>query len=160
MSYLTGFSRCCRGRDAGAYHHPFFLRGRKSLAKSIVRTKIKGSGHKTMKLHELDPDFYSMPPLSEDGTEMSFDGSTHSSPSVSSMASAPFLEELRINNVSPISQSSHQDQDNSSLTSELSRQPSLSYSDGRGSSLDETNFINELAMGCSILCQLRRDSSV
>ena len=59
-----GFSRCQRGPDAGAYHHPYFLRGDQSLAKKIVRTKIKGCGHKTMKFTDSEPDFYSMAPLS------------------------------------------------------------------------------------------------
>jgi hypothetical protein len=64
---MIGFSRCCRGPDAGAYYHPHFLRGKRMLTRHILRTKIKGCGNKTtIKRQDSDPDFYAMAPLEED----------------------------------------------------------------------------------------------
>mmetsp|Transcript_20940 Transcript_20940/g.36037 ORF Transcript_20940/g.36037 Transcript_20940/m.36037 type:complete len:281 (+) Transcript_20940:173-1015(+) len=181
---LYGFSRCCRGRDAGAYHHPFFLRGRQCLLRNIVRTKIKGNGHKTMKLHEADPDFHAMAPLDENGQEMSSDEFSRSAPSpeqsavvapsavmslpvtqprvtqprrVSQPASLPGpsspspslpSEDLRLHNVSPSSELSYHSSTNEVASSSIVHD------------LNESIFIHELAMGCTILCQLRKDTSM
>eukprot|EP00571_Detonula_confervacea_P002573 CAMPEP_0172320548 /NCGR_PEP_ID=MMETSP1058-20130122/40770_1 /TAXON_ID=83371 /ORGANISM="Detonula confervacea, Strain CCMP 353" /LENGTH=267 /DNA_ID=CAMNT_0013035835 /DNA_START=150 /DNA_END=953 /DNA_ORIENTATION=- len=163
---LYGFSRCCRGRDAGAYHHPCFLRGKQPLAKNIVRTKIKGNGHKTMKLHEGEPDFHAMVPLTDDNQES--DGSSISSassleqPTVTASSvgcglhasSPPPLSILSNNflNTNTVSPSSI-------TTTELSRGTSLSEKVGNSSSfandLNQSIFIHELALGCTILCQLK-----
>lgn len=165
---LYGFSRCCRGRDAGAYHHPYFLRGQQPLAKNIVRTKIKGNGHKTMKLHGVEPDFHAMVPLIDDNQES--DGSSISSapslePTVTASpvgfglnaSSSPppsLLSDifLSINNVSP----------SPSTMTELSCETSLNEQLGSSScfanELNQSIFIHELAMGCTILCQLKATS--
>mmetsp|Transcript_414 Transcript_414/g.913 ORF Transcript_414/g.913 Transcript_414/m.913 type:complete len:257 (+) Transcript_414:148-918(+) len=161
---LYGFSRCCRGRDAGAYHHPFFLRARPSVAKNIVRTKIKGNGHKTMKLHEVDPDFHAMAPL-DDGQESSSDGSSSSAPSLEQpTVAAPSAGFSLPGPISPSPSLSSEDFpiNNESSSSELSRQSSLSEEGGSSfvNCLNESIFIHELAMGCTILCQLRKDTNV
>jgi hypothetical protein len=57
---LYGFARLTRGKDAGAYYHELFLRGKANLAKRMKRTKIKGTKFKAASSPESEPDFYSM----------------------------------------------------------------------------------------------------
>jgi hypothetical protein len=55
---LYGFSRFAHGRDKGAYHHPCFVRGKRSLVRGMIRRKIKGTKvRRTMRPSE-EPDFY------------------------------------------------------------------------------------------------------
>lgn len=190
---LYGFSRCCRGLDSGAYHHPFFLRGKQTLAKNIVRTKIKGNGHKTMKLHEAEPDFHAMAPLPEHSQES--DGSSVSSapgleqptiaasqarfnPPDSRSPTQSFYPDVittnRTHNISPSYSSSASMAElgrqvfTSGVSSryssfapmaEIGRQVSLCEEQERSNDfvnhLNQSIFIHELAMGCSILCQLK-----
>jgi hypothetical protein len=50
------------GRDLGAYHHEFFLRGMPQLARGIQRLRIKGCGPRRGRRDEVvTPDHYSMP---------------------------------------------------------------------------------------------------
>ena len=61
---VYGFRRIVFGRDAGAYHHKFFLRGVRHLAFQITRVGIKNTGvRSTYLFEEEEPDFYSMPPI-------------------------------------------------------------------------------------------------
>lgn len=60
---LYGFIRITRGYDAGAYYHPFFLRGKPHIVKLMVRTRIKGTGLKPTSNPDQEPDFYSMNPV-------------------------------------------------------------------------------------------------
>ncbi|KAL3909229.1 MAG: hypothetical protein SGILL_008168 [Bacillariaceae sp.] len=60
---LYGFARLTRGKDSGAYYHELFLRGKSSLAKSMKRTKIKGTKFKAASSPDQEPDFYSMTPV-------------------------------------------------------------------------------------------------
>lgn len=60
---LYGFARLTRGKDAGAYYHELFLRGKSSLVKRMRRTKIKGTKFKAASSPDQEPDFYSMPPV-------------------------------------------------------------------------------------------------
>jgi HSF-type DNA-binding len=57
---LYGFCRLTRGRDAGAYYHEMFLRGKFFLTKKMLRTKIKGTKFKASSNPEQEPDFYNM----------------------------------------------------------------------------------------------------
>ncbi|KAL7542825.1 hypothetical protein ACHAXR_012177 [Thalassiosira sp. AJA248-18] len=178
---LYGFSRCCRGRDAGAYHHPFFLRGKQTLSKNIVRTKIKGNGHKTMRLHDAEPDFHAMAPLLDDAQEESLsDGSSIGSASsleqptmaapvlgLSNTASPPpssSPEGFVITNSEPpspilVDELSRRSSLNSSIVDELSLRSSLNSSDFLND-LNQSIFIHELAVGCTILCKLRKDTNL
>lgn len=188
---LYGFSRCCRGRDAGAYHHPFFLRGKQPLAKNIVRTKIKGNGHKTMRLHEAEPDFHAMAPLPDDAHVVTSNSVSDGSSSTSIISSSALsLEQqqhlerqqqptmtlpvpsARLNLPGPKSPSPSLVSDDSIFTTndfpssvimkELSRQSSLGggglISKNFVNDLNQSIFIHELAMGCTILCNLRKDN--
>lgn len=60
---LYGFCRLTRGRDAGAYYHELFLRGKPYLCRAMLRTKVKGTGYKASSSPNSEPDFYSMPPV-------------------------------------------------------------------------------------------------
>mmetsp|Transcript_18068 Transcript_18068/g.32564 ORF Transcript_18068/g.32564 Transcript_18068/m.32564 type:complete len:425 (+) Transcript_18068:327-1601(+) len=60
---LYGFARLTRGKDAGAYYHELFLRGKSSLVKRMKRTKIKGTKFKAASSPDMEPDFYTMPPV-------------------------------------------------------------------------------------------------
>uniref|UniRef100_A0A7R9Z7U9 HSF-type DNA-binding domain-containing protein n=1 Tax=Pseudictyota dubia TaxID=2749911 RepID=A0A7R9Z7U9_9STRA len=62
---VYGFTRLIHGPDRGAYYHPRFLRGRRSLCYSIARVSIKGTGVRTTTLifPEQEPDFYRMGPI-------------------------------------------------------------------------------------------------
>jgi len=68
---LWEFKRISQGRDAGAYYHELFLRGRPKLALFIRRRRIKGIGTKLPLNPSKDPNFYDMTateplPLCED----------------------------------------------------------------------------------------------
>lgn len=58
---LYGFLRITQGRDKGAYYHERFLRGKRSLAKAILRQKVKGTKVKGIPSPDTEPNFYSMP---------------------------------------------------------------------------------------------------
>ncbi|KAG7368754.1 HSF-type DNA-binding protein [Nitzschia inconspicua] len=60
---LYGYQRLTRGKDAGAYYHELFLRGKSNLTKRMRRTKIKGTKFKAASNPEQEPDFYTMPPV-------------------------------------------------------------------------------------------------
>ena len=62
---LYGFSRLTQGIDVGAYYHELFLRGKEFLCHGMVRTKIKGTGHKPANSPETEPNFYAMPSVSD-----------------------------------------------------------------------------------------------
>merc|ERR1712150_10742 len=62
---LYGFCRLTRGRDAGAYYHEMFLRGKGFLCQSMTRTKIKGTGTKGASNPDSEPNFYDMPFVDE-----------------------------------------------------------------------------------------------
>jgi hypothetical protein len=64
---LYGFRRITQGLDAGAYYHELFLRGRPDLTSKMVRQKVKGTGHKQPTDASTEPNFYSMPPISQMG---------------------------------------------------------------------------------------------
>jgi hypothetical protein len=132
---LYGFSRCVRGPDGGAYHHPSFLRGKAALALNIIRTKIKGNGHKTMAPLEEQPDFHKMVPLKNEAPPVCL-------PKTHPLMAAPVSP-------TPSSRSSFSSLDGSSVLNE-----------NESTHLDEINksiFMHELAMGCTILCKLRQD---
>lgn len=57
---LYGFCRLSRGKDAGAYYHELFLRGKGFLTKRMLRTKIKGTKFKAASNPDEEPDFYAM----------------------------------------------------------------------------------------------------
>lgn len=160
---VSGFSRCIRGPDSGAYYHGAFLRGEPALALSIIRTKIKGNGHKTTKALEEQPDFYKMVPLKsvvKNVVAQAISGSPI--PTVLRVAPAP--------TPAPVSPTASVVR--SSSTGSWSRSGSISSNDSSTqydttqpkdtAHLDEINqsiFIHELAMGCTILCKLRKDDS-
>ena len=59
---LYDFRRLTHGKDAGAYYHELFLRGKPLLAKKIVRRKLKGSDNRAANYSPDDePNFYRMP---------------------------------------------------------------------------------------------------
>jgi hypothetical protein len=62
---LYGFLRITQGRDKGAYYHECFLRGKHSLAKTMLRQKVKGNKIKGLPSPETEPNFYCMPPVPE-----------------------------------------------------------------------------------------------
>ena len=55
---LYGFRRITQGADSGAYYHELFLRGRPNLCAQMVRTKVKGTGHKQPSDATSEPNFY------------------------------------------------------------------------------------------------------
>jgi len=61
---LYGFSRITQGIDIGAYYHELFLRGKTFLCQGMIRTKIKGTGHKPANSPETEPNFYAMQKIS------------------------------------------------------------------------------------------------
>jgi hypothetical protein len=63
---LYGFRRITREADRGAYYHELFLRNRRKLCTRMKRKAVKGPVYRPIFEPELEPDFYSMPPL-EDG---------------------------------------------------------------------------------------------
>ncbi|CAJ1936521.1 unnamed protein product [Cylindrotheca closterium] len=60
---LYGFSRLTIGKDNGGYYHELFLRGKVFLAKTMCRTKIKGTKYKAASSPDNEPDFYTMNPV-------------------------------------------------------------------------------------------------
>lgn len=60
---LYGFRRITQGRDAGAYYHEMFLRGRPVLCQRMARQKVKGTGHKQPADAATEPNFYYMRPI-------------------------------------------------------------------------------------------------
>lgn len=149
------------------------------MVANIVRIKIKGCGHKTMKLYDSEPDFYAMPPLGDGNKDK--DGSSLSSKSAQtieqrtvcdSMAGFashhpsllspphPLDGPLMTRNVFPRS---------ISLDGQLCHQPSSSSEGGNSSiasssdfvtRLNQSIFVHELAMVCTTLCNLRKDRSL
>lgn len=128
---------------------------------SIIRTKIKGNGHKTTKALEEQPDFYKMVPLKNGVKNVVTQAISRSPiPTVLRVAPAP----------APVSPTASVVR--SSSTGSWSRSGSISSNDSSTqyetaqpkdtAHLDEINqsiFIHELAMGCTILCKLRKDDS-
>ena len=55
---LWGYKRITKHRDAGAYYHELFLRGRPNLTMFMRRQKIKGIGIKLTPNPETEPNFY------------------------------------------------------------------------------------------------------
>jgi hypothetical protein len=177
-----GFCRCyLQGPDNGAYYHPLFLRGKQSLATNIVRIKIKGCGHKTMKLFDSEPDFYSMPALG-DGNQESDKFSykcrstqTIESPTVvtvDSMAGFPphYPSHLSPPHPSVVSLTTKNEPPRLvSLKEQLCRQRSTLSEDDNSSNaissdfvtrLNQSILVHELAMVCATLCKLRKDKSL
>lgn len=147
---MKGFSRCVRGPDGGAYHHPSFLRGNAALALNIIRTKIKGNGHKTMTPLSQQPDFRKMAPLCNN-------------PPPKPLKTVPktliypkTYPELVSTPVSPTSTIS------SSMLASIEGSLQQKSDSTNLENLDEINksiFMHELAVGCTILCKLRQDAS-
>ena len=68
---LYDFQRITQGRDAGAYYHELFLRGRPLLSKRMVRRKVKGTKIRASSSPDDEPNFYQMSfmgPLADDPT--------------------------------------------------------------------------------------------
>lgn len=61
---LYEFSRITQGKDRNAYYHDRFLRGMPELSEHMNRCKVKGTRVRHAPQPELEPDFYSYPPLS------------------------------------------------------------------------------------------------
>jgi hypothetical protein len=60
---LYGFSRITTGGpDRGSYYHPFFLRGRPGLCRSIDRQRVNGNGTRRANALASEPRFYEMTP--------------------------------------------------------------------------------------------------
>ena len=140
---MKGFSRCVRGPDGGAYHHPSFLRGNAALALNIIRTKIKGNGHKTMTPLSQQPDFHKMAPLGNNITPKP-------------LIYPKTYPELVPAPVSPTSTIS------SSMLASIEGSLQQKSDSTNLENLDEINksiFMHELAVGCTILCKLRQDAS-
>ena len=100
---VYGFRRIVFGRDAGAYHHKFFLKGARDLAFRITRVGIKNTGvRSTYLFQEEEPDFYSMPPIDLSSLS-SLDDESHPSSPVGSqpveISSEPAL--LLVRHVAP-----------------------------------------------------------
>lgn len=149
------------------------------MVANIVRVKIKGCGHKTMKLYDSEPDFYAMPPLG-DGNQDN-DGSSLSSKSTQTIEQqtvcdtmagfashhSSFLSpthpsggSLMTKNVFPTS---------ISLDEQPCHQPSSLGEGGNSSNasssdfvtrLNQSIFVHELAIVCTTLCNLRKDRSL
>ena len=78
---VYGFRRIVFGRDAGAYHHKYFLKGARDLAFRITRVGIKKTGvRSTYLFEEEEPDFYSMPPIDVSSLLSLDDEAHHTSP--------------------------------------------------------------------------------
>mmetsp|Transcript_17374 Transcript_17374/g.32943 ORF Transcript_17374/g.32943 Transcript_17374/m.32943 type:complete len:497 (+) Transcript_17374:106-1596(+) len=58
---LYGFIRLSKGRDAGAYYHEFFLRGKPLLSMKMMRERIKGTKIRASSSPAEEPEFYRMP---------------------------------------------------------------------------------------------------
>ena len=175
-----GFCRCYQGPDNGAYYHPLFLRGKQSLVTNIVRIKIKGCGHKTMKLYDSEPDFYAMPSL--DNGNQDNDCSSFGSKSTQTIGQPTVCdstEGFASNYPRPLSLPHALDgcslmNKNGfprliSLNEQQCHQPTPLSEGGNSSNptsidfvtrLNQSNFVQELAMVCTTLCNLRKDTSL
>lgn len=143
----------------------------------IVRTKIKGCGHKTMKFNETEPDFYSMPRLQEQEQEQVSTATSSSSigahtVDTQSTATSSTTEIVTLDHQSSSSPSLSSGKCNVSLPNTMPPTTSIMMANhSRHSSLgstettSSTNFINdlnrsiqlnELAIVCSALCNLRK----
>lgn len=78
---LYGFRRLTIGRDGGAYYHELFLRGRPALCYHMKRQKVKGTGHKQPADADTEPNFHSMPRISNEGGNDQAIASTPTEPS-------------------------------------------------------------------------------
>jgi hypothetical protein len=58
---IYGFKRITQGHDKGAYYHELFLRGKQFLTSRILRLKVKGTMVKGLPNPDAEPNFYSMP---------------------------------------------------------------------------------------------------
>lgn len=58
---LYGFIRLSKGRDAGAYYHELFLRGKPLLSMKMMRERIKGTKIRASSSPAEEPEFYRMP---------------------------------------------------------------------------------------------------
>lgn len=58
---LYGFIRLSKGRDAGAYYHELFLRGKPLLSMKMMRERIKGTKIRASSSPSEEPEFYRMP---------------------------------------------------------------------------------------------------
>lgn len=158
-TFFSGFSRCIRGPDSGAYYHGAFLRGEPALALSIIRTKIKGNGHKTTKALEEQPDFYKMVPLKnvvKNVVAQAISGSPI--PTVLRVAPAPVsptASVVRSSSTGSWSRSGSITSNDSSTQYETTQPKDTAHLD----EINQSIFIHELAMGCTILCKLRKDDS-
>lgn len=67
---VYGFEKLTRdGPDQRAYYHEAFLRGRPELtSRRMVRRRVKGTGHKPCSNPHAEPDFTTMPFVSERGS--------------------------------------------------------------------------------------------
>ena len=74
---IYGFSRITQGKDKNGYHHRLFLRGFPNLSDGMVRQKIKGTKVRHPPRPEMEPNFYSYPPLSDDVNSSSIGASMH-----------------------------------------------------------------------------------
>lgn len=73
---LYGFNRLTSGPDKGGYYHELFLRGKRQLCSRMIRMRIKGTRTKAASNPESEPNFYSMPPVSQ-STSNSISDSKH-----------------------------------------------------------------------------------
>jgi len=73
---LYGFCRISQGPDNGGYYHELFLRGRPGLCVNMKRTKVKGTGGKTKRNPDTEPNFYEMPPIKAAGSDSPVNGNT------------------------------------------------------------------------------------
>ena len=155
------------------------------MATRLLRQKVKGSGHKTMRLLDDEPDFYSMPPLMADPKDDTIIPNVFAPGSLQYLpltAVAPFIDpapetSARSDLTSPSSFCTSSSSSGNPVTTSKHPERLLnetghhvtSASSTQGPSpyrnttfIDQINqsiFIHELAMGCSILCQLRRDDN-
>lgn len=86
---LYGFERLSCGPDQGAYYHEAFLRGMPELTlRSMVRKRIKGTGHKACSNPDAEPYLYSFPFVMKGGKLLrSWQSSQPTSTSLSSLRS-------------------------------------------------------------------------
>lgn len=175
-----GFARLSRGKDAGAYHHDLFLKGKPTVAKGLIRTKVKGNGHKTMRLVDMEPDFYAMPPIVKDVKDSSIFlqiqarnspsqlevaltaktskeqyGIGPNSPSAVSDTSSCFGNTDTTVQQPPMMPQSFHPRTVSDLSATYSNPASSTEDTSFVNELNQIIFIHELALGCSILCKLR-----
>lgn len=97
---LYGFSRITKGKDAGSYYHELFLKGKPFLCKGMVRTKIKGTGHKPANSPETEPDFYSMDSVSWNGVSNDIENYSDSVKCVSPEITRPTISRRKVSDVS------------------------------------------------------------